>query len=80
MRGLHADGHPEEAVGLGRAALLAVDEDPEQGLVCLAEALALETRLSVSALGKYSADMLTPDDVLLSGTSDIPVPLAFSAH
>ena len=43
------------AVGLGRAALLAVDEDPEHGLVRLVESLALEMRLLISALGKYSA-------------------------
>lgn len=51
------------AVGLGRAALLAVDEDPENGLVRLVEALALESRLLISALGKYAADALTPDDL-----------------
>ncbi|MHC0433711.1 glutamate synthase-related protein [Streptomyces sp. O3] len=51
------------AVGLGRAALLAVDEDPELGLVRLAEALALEIRLLVSAVGKYRADDLDPDDL-----------------
>ncbi|WP_330172414.1 glutamate synthase-related protein [Streptomyces sp. NBC_01498] len=51
------------AAGLGRAALVAVDEDPENGLVRLVEALALETRLLISALGKYAADALTPDDL-----------------
>lgn len=51
------------AVGLGRAALIAVDEDSETGLVRLAEALALETRLLVSALGKYTAAALAPEDV-----------------
>ncbi|MFI1676337.1 glutamate synthase-related protein [Streptomyces sp. NPDC020607] len=51
------------AVGLGRAALIAVDEDPERGLVRLAEALALEVRLLISALGKYEVDALGPDDV-----------------
>ena len=43
------------AVGLGRAALLAVDEDPDEGLVRLVECLALELRLLISALGKYTA-------------------------
>ncbi|MFD3696360.1 glutamate synthase-related protein [Streptomyces sp. NPDC058646] len=51
------------AVGLGRAALLAVDEDPRAGLVRLVEALALETRLLVSAVGKYRAADLDPEDV-----------------
>ncbi|MDX3854828.1 glutamate synthase-related protein [Streptomyces sp. AK02-01A] len=51
------------AAGLGRAALVAVDEDPEAGLVRLAESLALETRLLISSLGKYTADALTPDDL-----------------
>jgi hypothetical protein len=56
------------AVGLGRAALLAVDEDRDNGLVRLAEALALESRLLISALGKYSparldtADLWFPED------------------
>ncbi|AEB46084.1 MULTISPECIES: glutamate synthase-related protein [Micromonospora] len=51
------------AVGLGRAALLAVDEDPENGLIRLVEALALEARLLVSAVGKYRADALTAEDL-----------------
>ncbi|MFI5620497.1 glutamate synthase-related protein [Streptomyces sp. NPDC051567] len=51
------------AVGLGRAALLAVDEDPREGLVRLVEALALETRLLVSAVGQYRAADLSPQDV-----------------
>ncbi|WP_046727045.1 glutamate synthase-related protein [Streptomyces humi] len=51
------------AVGLGRAALLAVAEDPEQGLIRFAECLALEMRLLVSALGKYSPDALDQQDV-----------------
>ncbi|MEU8760198.1 glutamate synthase-related protein, partial [Streptomyces sp. NPDC048659] len=49
------------AVGLGRAALVAVDEDPEHGLERLAEALALELRLLISALGKYAPAALAPD-------------------
>lgn len=51
------------AVGLGRAALIAVDEDPEHGLVRLVEALALEVQLLISALGKYDVAALAPEDV-----------------
>ncbi|MGR6914284.1 glutamate synthase-related protein [[Actinomadura] parvosata] len=51
------------AVGLGRAALLAADEDPESGLLRLADCLALEMRMLISALGKYDAAELDPDDV-----------------
>ncbi|MFJ7204374.1 glutamate synthase-related protein [Streptomyces sp. NPDC098789] len=51
------------AVGLGRAALLAVDEDPEEGLVRLVAALALEVRLLTSALGKYHTADLSPEDL-----------------
>ncbi|WP_312038317.1 glutamate synthase-related protein [Streptomyces galbus] len=51
------------AAGLGRAALLAVDEDPEHGLVRLAGSIALECRLLVSALGKYAPAALTAEDV-----------------
>lgn len=55
------------AVGLGRAALLAVDEDPRAGLVNLVSAMALELRLIVSALGCYSAGDLGPEDVWSPG-------------
>nr|WP_238420947.1 glutamate synthase-related protein [Streptomyces taklimakanensis] len=51
------------AVGLGRAALLAVAEDPRQGLARLVECLALEMRLLISALGKYRPDVLGPEDL-----------------
>ncbi|MEU5045005.1 glutamate synthase-related protein [Streptomyces griseorubiginosus] len=51
------------AAGLGRAALLAVDEDPEHGLVRLADSIALECRLLISALGTYTPSALTADDV-----------------
>ncbi|MER8120171.1 glutamate synthase-related protein [Streptomyces sp. NPDC094031] len=51
------------AVGLGRAALLAVDEDPEAGLDRLVAALALELQLIVSALGKYRPRDLDSDDL-----------------
>ncbi|MEU8631876.1 glutamate synthase-related protein [Amycolatopsis sp. NPDC048633] len=58
------------AAGLGRAALLAVDTDPVDGLVRFAEALALELRLLLSALGQYRADALTREDVWFPGTPD----------
>lgn len=51
------------AVGLGRAALLAADEDPENGLVNLLRAFEFEARLLISALGKYSVCSLGPEDV-----------------
>jgi hypothetical protein len=60
------------AAGLGRAALLAVDTDPVSGLLRFVEALALELRLLVSALGQYRADALTREDVWFPGT---PVPV-----
>lgn len=50
-------------VGLGRAALLAVDEDGENGLVRLVDCLALELRMIISALGKYTVDALDREDV-----------------
>jgi hypothetical protein len=53
------------AVGLGRAALIAVDEDRQQGLVRLVEGLALEARMLISALGKYTAAALDTEDLLL---------------
>jgi isopentenyl diphosphate isomerase/L-lactate dehydrogenase-like FMN-dependent dehydrogenase len=55
------------AVGIGRAALLAVDEDPACGLQRLLSALAMEARLLISALGQYSTGALTRDDVWLPG-------------
>jgi methylamine---glutamate N-methyltransferase subunit C len=51
------------AVGLGRAALLAVDEDPEAGLQRLVEAMEFELRLLTSALGKYAASELGREDL-----------------
>lgn len=51
------------AAGLGRAALIAVDADPLCGLVNLVECLALELRMLLSALGKYSVDTLSGEDV-----------------
>ncbi|MEE1929018.1 glutamate synthase-related protein [Streptomyces sp. TRM 70351] len=50
-------------VGLGRAALLATAERPQDGLVRLVECLALELRLLVSALGKYRAGEVDRDDL-----------------
>jgi methylamine---glutamate N-methyltransferase subunit C len=51
------------SVGLGRAAVLAVDENPAEGLCNLVEALELELRLLVSALGKYSAAEVGLEDL-----------------
>ncbi|THA23952.1 glutamate synthase [Streptomyces sp. RKND-216] len=61
------------AVGLGRAALVAVAEDPENGLVRLVEALALELRLLVSAVGKYRVGDLGPEDLWSPGGDGVPV-------
>ncbi|MGW1375099.1 glutamate synthase-related protein [Streptomyces sp. NPDC002446] len=51
------------AAGLGRAALLAADEDPDHGLIRLVACLEIELRLLVSALGKYTAADLAPEDI-----------------
>lgn len=51
------------AAGLGRAALIAVDTDPDQGLINLADCLALELQLLTSALGKYHTTALNPEDI-----------------
>lgn len=51
------------AVGLGRAALLAAAEDPAEGLLRFVECLALEMRLLLSSLGKYSPAELDREDV-----------------
>ena len=51
------------AATIGRAALLAVDEDPEAGFVRLVECAALELRMLISALGKYSPADLRPEDL-----------------
>jgi hypothetical protein len=63
-----------DAAGLGRAALLAVDEDPEDGLVNLVECLALELRMLTSALGKYHTGSLGRDDVWPCEPVPAPVP------
>jgi isopentenyl diphosphate isomerase/L-lactate dehydrogenase-like FMN-dependent dehydrogenase len=52
-----------DAAGLGRAALIAVDTDPDHGLINLVECLSLELRMLTSALGKYHVDALAPEDV-----------------
>ena len=51
------------AAGLGRAALLAVDEDPRDGLIRLVRCLEFELRLLISALGKYRVADLGVEDV-----------------
>jgi methylamine---glutamate N-methyltransferase subunit C len=51
------------AIGLGRAALIAVDTDAEDGLVNLVECLSLELQMLTSALGKYHVGLLGPEDV-----------------
>jgi isopentenyl diphosphate isomerase/L-lactate dehydrogenase-like FMN-dependent dehydrogenase len=51
------------AAGLGRAALIAVDTDPDHGLANLVECLALELQLIISALGKYHVEALDQEDV-----------------
>lgn len=51
------------AAGLGRAALIAVDTDPDQGLINLVECLSLELQLLTSALGKYHTTALNPEDI-----------------
>jgi hypothetical protein len=51
------------AVGLGRAALLAVDEEPQAGFERLLACLAQEMRLLISALGRYRVDAVTPGDI-----------------
>jgi hypothetical protein len=52
-------------VGLGRAALIAADEDRAHGLSRLVEAIAFELRLLISALGKYSVDAVDGDDLMV---------------
>jgi methylamine---glutamate N-methyltransferase subunit C len=52
-----------QAVGIGRSALVAVDEDRENGLVRFVESLACEMRMLISALGKYAADEPGPEDL-----------------
>ncbi|MGW1429740.1 glutamate synthase-related protein [Streptomyces sp. NPDC002431] len=51
------------AAGLGRAALVATDEDPEQGLVRLVRSIAMELRMLLSALGHYDVASLSAEDL-----------------
>lgn len=51
------------AAGLGRAALLATDEDADRGLQRLVAALEFELRLLISALGKYTPAAVERDDL-----------------
>ncbi|HET9168134.1 MAG TPA: glutamate synthase-related protein [Actinocrinis sp.] len=60
------------AAGLGRAALLAVDEDGAEGLVRLVRCLELELRLLLSALGRYRVGEVGPDDLWLPDGSASP--------
>ena len=60
------------AVGLGRAALVAVDEDPEAGLERLLRALGLEMSMLISSLGKYAPGEL--------GAEDLWSPFAHACH
>ncbi len=60
------------AVGLGRAALLAVNEDATEGLVRLVACLELELRLLLSALGKYRLRDLDADDLWFPGERSEP--------
>jgi NAD(P)H-dependent flavin oxidoreductase YrpB (nitropropane dioxygenase family) len=55
------------AVGLGRAALLAVDEDAADGLVRLVQCVEMELRLLVSALGKYRVREADLEDLWFPG-------------
>jgi hypothetical protein len=64
------------AVGLGRAALLAADTDPRAGLVRLVECLALELRLLISALGKYTPQAVGPEDVWSPATPALEMEFA----
>ena len=57
-----------DAAGLGRAALIAVDTDAEDGLVNLVSCLSLELQLLTSALGKYHVGELAPEDLWPAGT------------
>lgn len=60
------------AVGLGRAALLAADEDGEAGLIRLVQCVEMELRLLVSALGKYRVQEVDADDLWLPGDQHDP--------
>lgn len=55
------------AVGLGRAAVLAADEAGADGVGRMLECLALELRLLISALGKYTTADVDPGDLWVPG-------------
>ena len=65
-----------DAIGLGRAALLAADTDPEAGLTRLVACLALELRLLISALGRYTVAGLSEVDTWHPESSQREVALA----
>jgi methylamine---glutamate N-methyltransferase subunit C len=67
-RAIKAIAMGARAVGLGRAALIASDEDPAAGLDRLLAALELEMRLLISALGKYTVGAVNGDDLWPPGT------------
>jgi hypothetical protein len=58
------------AVGLGRAALVAADENADHGLTNLLAAFELELRLLVSALGKYRIADLAAEDIWFPATNE----------
>ncbi|MFE3645777.1 glutamate synthase-related protein [Streptomyces sp. NPDC059169] len=58
------------AVGLGRAALVASDEDPKAGLTNFVDCLALEMRLLISALGKYRVAEVGAEDIWTDSRSE----------
>lgn len=58
------------AVGLGRAALVAADEDADHGLTNLLAAFDLELRLLISALGKYRIADLATEDIWFPATNE----------
>lgn len=62
------------AVGLARAAVLAVDENPQSGLRNLVSALGVETQLLISALGRYTAAALTPEDLWFPDLAPMEAP------
>ena len=64
------------AVALGRAALIAVDEDPERGLCRLVSALALETAMLISALGKYAPSAVDRGDLWTPEPHPSAIPVA----
>lgn len=63
------------AVGLGRAALIAADEDPEHGLARLVDCLAFELRALTSAVGKYTVAELDTEDVWRPTPSAVTTPI-----